>query len=62
MSTLSGHSNLTHVISSSLILLPHQSGGKTLIYAQTICEDAQRHCRDQNTTFQSRFMLTTAMP
>jgi hypothetical protein len=35
---------------------------KVLIYAQTICGDERGHCGDQNTTFQSRFMLTTVMP
>jgi hypothetical protein len=45
-----------------LILLPQRSGAKILIYAQTMFEDELRHCGDQNTTFQSRFMLTTVMP
>jgi hypothetical protein len=27
-----------------------------------VCEDKRRDCGDQNTTFQSRFMLTTVMP
>jgi hypothetical protein len=35
---------------------------KVLICARTICEDDLRHCGDQNTTSQSRFMLTTVMP
>jgi hypothetical protein len=33
-----------------------------LNYHRPICEDELRHCGDQNTTFQSRFMLTTVMP
>jgi hypothetical protein len=40
----------------------YASRAKCSIYAQTIREDERRHCGEQNTTFQSGFMLTTVMP
>jgi hypothetical protein len=54
-----------HWIPGSVAVLGRQRsprGANFLTYALTICEAEVRPCGDQNTTFQSRFMLTTVKP